>query len=367
MPSPHTTLVLSAGEASGDALAAELATALLKRRPGLRLRGLAGPKMRAAGVEAIGRVEDLGVMGVAEVLGALSRVRAARAALRAALAEGPAMFVPVDAPDLHLPMIPDARRAGAKVVLYGVPQVWAWRRGRAKTLARDADELLCLLPFEPACFEPYGGRATFVGHPALDRAGALTPRGDDWAIFPGSREGELRRLLPVFLDVARGLRAARPGAVVRLALAPTVSAEKMRQLAQDLGRSLDDVVLVEGVLAAALPARACLAASGTVTLELACLGRPAVVAYKVHWLTYWIGRLLVRGVEHMALPNLILGERVFPEHLQQLDVDTILADLLRLAEPGQDRSAQRVRERLGPPGAADRAAERILSRLDGAN
>ena len=123
MPSPHTTLVLSAGEASGDALAAELAAALLKRRPSLRLRGLAGPKMRAAGVEAIGRVEELGVMGVAEVLGALSRVRAARAALRAALAEGPAMFVPVDAPDLHLPMIPDARRAGAKVVLYGVPQV----------------------------------------------------------------------------------------------------------------------------------------------------------------------------------------------------------------------------------------------------
>lgn len=360
-----TTVVLSAGEASGDALAAELAVALLTRRPSLRLRGLAGPKMRAAGVEAIGRVEDLGVMGVAEVLGALSRVRAARAALRSALAERPAMFVPVDAPDLHLPMIPDARRAGAKVVLYGVPQVWAWRRGRAKTLARDADELLCLLPFEPACFEPYGGRATFVGHPALDRAGALTPRGDDWAIFPGSREGELRRLLPVFLDVARGLRAARPGAVVRLALAPTVSAEKMRQLAQDAGRGLDDVVLVEGVLAAALPARACLAASGTVTLELACLGRPAVVVYKVHWLTYWIGRLLVRGVEHMALPNLILGRRAYPEHLQNLDADAILADLLRLGEPGQDDTAQAIRARLGPPGAADRAAERILSHLDG--
>ncbi|MBK7758978.1 MAG: hypothetical protein IPI35_21790 [Deltaproteobacteria bacterium] len=161
----------------------------------------------------------------------------------------------------------------------------------------------------------------------------MTPRGEDWAIFPGSREGELKRLLPVFLDVARGLRAAQPGAVVRLALAPTVSAEKMRQLADDAGRSLDDVVLVEGVLAAALPARACLAASGTVTLELACLGRPVVVAYKVHWLTYWIGRLLVRGVEHMALPNLILGRRALPEHLQDLDADAILADLLRLGSP----------------------------------
>ena len=366
MPSPPCTIVLSAGEASGDALAAELAAALIKRRPGLRLRGLAGPKMRAAGVEAIGRVEDLGVMGVTEVLGALARVYAARSALRAALAERPAMFVPVDAPDLHLPMIPDARRAGAKVVLYGVPQVWAWRGGRAKTLARDADELLCLLPFEPACFEPFGGRATYVGHPALDRAGDLTPRGADWAIFPGSREGELRRLLPVFLDVARGLRAAQPGAVVRLALAPTVSAEKMRQLAQEAGRSLEDVVLVEGVLAAALPARACLAASGTVTLELVCLGRPVVVAYKVHWLTYWIGRLLVRGVEHMALPNLILGRRAYPEHLQNLDVQAILTDLLRLGAPGQDASAQDLRERLGPSGAADRAADRILSHLEGA-
>lgn len=358
--------MLSAGEASGDALAAELAAALLRRRPDLRLRGLAGPKMRAAGVEALGRVEDLGVMGVAEVLGALSRVRAARSALRSALAARPAMFVPVDAPDLHLPMIPAAREAGAKVVLFGVPQVWAWRRGRARTLARDADELLCLLPFEPACFEPFGGSATYVGHPALDRAGALTPRGDDWAIFPGSRDGELKRLLPVFLDVARGLRAARPGAVIRLALAPTVSAEKMRQLAEASGRTLDDVTLVTGAKEAALPARACLAASGTVTLELACLGRPVVVAYKVHWLTYLIGRLLVRGVEHMALPNLILGRRAYPEHLQELNAEAILADLLRLGEPGQDSAAQEVRERLGPPGAAERAAERILSHLDGA-
>lgn len=355
-------LLLSAAEASADALGAELVRALRRRRPGLRVLGLAGPRMRAEGVEPLGRSEALGVMGVAELWGALGRLWSARRALERALDARPALFVPVDAPDLHLPLLPRAQARGVPVVLLGSPQVWAWRPGRARRIAALAREVLCLLPFEPALYTAHGGRATWIGHPAVDRA-PPRPRGEGWALLPGSRRAELRRLLPDLLRAAELLRAEAPGVPVRLGLAAGLS---RRELEQAAGGALGGVEVVEGLEAAAAPARACLVASGTATLELAAMDRPMVICARVHPLTWALGRLLVRGIRHVGLPNLLLDEGAVPEHLQRFTPAELAASARAAAGGAQDGALARVRALLGPPGVADRAAERVLAALEAA-
>jgi len=352
-------LLLSAAEASGDLLGGELASAIKAQAPTLRLRGLAGPAMRAAGVEAIGETEELGVMGVAEVLSELPKLRAARRSLVEALAEKPQALVVIDAPDFNIPLARKARAAGIPVVFYGSPQVWAWRAGRARELAA-LGQVLCLLPFEPELYRAHGGRADFVGHPARDRFEPSTP-GSDWALLPGSRRAEIQRLLPPMLEAARLLREAVPGAHIRLPLAPGLDRGLLESCAGAVG--LEGVEVVSTVAEAAAPAAACLVASGTVTLELACLGRPMVVVYRVHPLTWTLGKLLVRGVEHVALPNVLLGKEAVPEFLQHWESQA-LCEAWREAAVGEQAAAlARVRTLLGEPGAAQRAAEQVLAGL----
>ncbi|MCB9759351.1 MAG: lipid-A-disaccharide synthase [Alphaproteobacteria bacterium] len=349
-------VVLSAAEPSGDALGAALARALRALEPGIELLGVAGPHMRAAGVRAVARADDLGVMGVVEVLGAAPRLLAARRALAGALREGAEVFVPIDAPDFHLPVARRVGRAGLPVVLFGAPQVWAWRRGRARDIATWAAEVLCLLPFEVEVFAQVGGRARYVGHPAAERV-VPSPPGGDWALLPGSRRAEIERILPAMLQAAARLRAARPGARIRLGRAESVDPAWLAAAGP-----LDGVEVVEGLAAAAEPARACLVASGTATLELALMGRPMVVAYAVHPLTYAVGRALVTGVEHIALPNLILGRTGVPEHIQTLDPARLCADWMAAADTQAEALAE-VRRRVGPPGAARRAAAAVLEAI----
>ncbi len=349
-------LLISAAEASGDALAAELVAALRELRP-VQATGVAGPAMRDQGVQAIARVEDLSVNGVWEVLGKLSTIRAAQATVRRALATGPDLLVIVDAPDFHLPLARHARGLGIPAVGYVSPQVWAWRPGRAKTLARDLDRLLCLFPFEPALYTPHGLDARFVGHPVVDRLAGhpREPRPGRFALLPGSREHELDSLLPVFLEAAACVRAEQPGAQFVLGVADGVEHPGLKN-AEEAG-----VEIAGGLVEAALGAEAALVASGTATLELAVLGVPMVVAYKVHPSTYLLGRLLVRGIQHIALPNILAGRAVVPEHVQDLSPERLAADLLRVANDADvERGLEEVRNSLGPPGASGRAAVALL-------
>ncbi len=357
-------LLIAAGEASGDRLAADLVTALRRRLPGLSVRGVAGPAMRAAGVEAVAHQEQIAVMGVAEVLARLPEIQQVRRAMFAAIAEGADLLVVVDAPDFNLPMARAARRAGVPVVFYVSPQVWAWRKGRAKTIAGLAEEVLCLLPFEPAYYEAHGGRASFVGHPVLDRCPPAAGEGVDWALLPGSRRAEIAALLPDMLAAAGLLLEAEPGAVIRLPVAPGLRREDLEAVG---GEALARVALVGSLREAVEPAKAALVASGTATLEVACMGRPMAVAYRVHPLTYAVGRALVKGVEHMALPNLILGRRAIPELLQDFTPQDLVDAWRAAAEDDAQRAALvELRAALGggPLGGADeRAAERVAAVL----
>ncbi len=350
-------LFLSAAEASGDRLAGDLVAALRQRVPGLQVRGLAGPAMRAAGVEPVARSEDVSVMGVVEVLAKLRPILALRKRVRASLSLGADLLVVVDAPDFNLPLARTAWALGIPVVFYVSPQVWAWRRGRAREIAALATEVLCLFPFEPPSYQAHGGAASFVGHPVAGRL-SPGPPGDHFAVLPGSRASEIARHGPAFRAAVAGLRARVPDAEVRLPVAPGLTPAELGEwpgvrLTQDL----------EGAVAGA---RSALVASGTATLEAACLGVPHVVAWRGHPLTYWIGRLLVRDVRHIGLPNLVAGRPVVPEFIQHLDGETLAQAWLDAAtDTDQPPALAQVRQALAGEGAVVRAADRVIAALGG--
>jgi lipid-A-disaccharide synthase len=363
------TFLLLAGEPSGDLHGAHVATALLRRFPDARLIGTGGERMEAAGVTCLAGLDELAVMGFAEVVARLPYFLELQKRVEGILAGGGVdLVLPVDYPGFNLRITESAHRLGVPVVYYIAPQVWAWKARRAGRLARAADRIAVILPFEEELFRAHGGRARFVGHPLLDEAATLPDReafaasvGADparplLAVFPGSRGQELRRHLAPFLDAADRLVQARP------ALQPVVA--RAQGLPMDLPRFLPSGALLGSTpdsRALLAYARGGLLKSGTTTLEAALAGLPSVVAYRTHPLTWRIARRIVR-VDHVALANLVAGDRVMPELLQDRANGREMADaLLPLLDDGPAREDSlrglaRVRARLGEPGAADRVA-----------
>jgi len=367
-----TRVLVSAGDASGEAHAADLVRALAARLPDTSFIGLGGPALEAAGVEIRVPLRDVAVGGLVEVLGHVPRVLGAWRTLEAAAREAPTrLAILVDAPDLNLPLARRLRRAGVPVLYYVAPQVWAWRRGRIRKIARRVDRLAVIFPFEVDVFAGTGLPVTFVGHPLvdrmaawagrLDRAGARAALGLDPArplllLLPGSRRNEVRGMLPLHLAAAAALRARVPGLAVALALAPTVA---RADVAPALG-GLDVTVVETRGYEAMAAADVALAKPGTATLELCLLGTPFAVAGRAHPLSAAIMRRLVR-LPSWTLPNLLAGAPIVPEFLQEQArperVAAALAELL--AGPARELQQRRLAEvarRLGPGGAAERAA-----------
>lgn len=374
-PEPADLMVV-AGEASGDQHAADLLTALARRRPGLRAFGMGGPKLERAGLELAFSAQEISVMGVVEVLPKLPRILDVMGQLAAlARARRPQVAVLVDAPDFNLRLAAKLKPLGVKVVQYVSPTVWAWREGRTKTIARVTDELLCILPFEEAFLRARGVNAHYVGNPVVEQLPPLGPpaqfraqlglRPDvrTLAVLPGSRRSELARLGALMATVARRVVEQAPTQLV-VPVAPGLPREFVQAPFAGL-----DVRFVEGQAAACVGASdVALVASGTATLEAALMQRPLVCVYRVAPLTYAVGKALVRGLQHFCLVNLLAEERLVPELLQgDATADAVCAALAPLwSGPERERilsGVERVRARLGPPGAADRAAERVLGLL----
>jgi len=319
-----------AGETSGDLLGAALIGALRERWPQAQFVGLAGPAMRAAGCEALGSSDELAVMGLVEPLRHLPRLLALRARLQATLlARHIDLFVGVDAPAFNLGLARRLRKHGVCAAQYVSPQVWAWRRGRVRKIARSVDAVLCLLPFEPQAYAAEPVRAEFVGHPLADRIameparaaarGALGLAHDDTvvAILPGSREGEVRRLGGDFARASLHLQSLH-GRPLKF-IAPMASDHTLRQFAAQVSRTGALIQLQPGradeVLAAA---DAALVASGTAALQALLHGVPMVVAYRLAPLTAFIARDLgLVKLRHFSLPNLLAGEELVPEFFQE--------------------------------------------------
>lgn len=373
------TILISAGETSGDRLGAGLARALRARRPELRLVGMGGERMEAEGVERVQDASEVAVVGIVEVLAHLPALRRAMDRLRRAL-DGADLLVPIDYPDFNLRLAKDAGRAGVPVVYFVSPQVWAWRKGRVKRIRRLVRRMLVLFPFERAFYDDAGVPVTFVGHPAVDlqpeppdreawfRAAGLDPARPAVALLPGSRRGEIGRLLPVLFAAAERLRARRPELQFVLPVAPGLDRAWLDALVA--AQPFRDVALQRDGFAGALAHCAAGAvASGTASLESALAGLPIVVVYRIAPLSYLLGRMLV-DLEHVALPNLVAGRRLVPELIQgDCTPERVAAEVARyLDDPERAAEVRRglaaVRERLGEPGVFDRAAEAVLAELD---
>ncbi|NCG20102.1 MAG: lipid-A-disaccharide synthase [Rhodobacterales bacterium] len=313
---------MAAGEASGDALGASLVRCLQKRYPNAEFRGLTGEAMAAQGVQSVGRLSALHAFGLFEVLPKLTSIWALRKKLQADIAcWRPDLVVTIDSPDFMLSFARHCRSLGIPVLHWVSPQVWAWRAGRVRQLAKSVDTLCCLLPFEPTWYRGLDLRAVFTGHPrAICEKPALAVPGRV-VLAPGSRPSELRRLWPVFRDAAGELARAEANVSFIVACAPGVSQKDLPGLS---------ATYVQGLPTALRGAQVALVASGTATLEIASASIPQVVAYRVAPSTYRLGKLLVRGVSHIALPNVLAGASVIPEHLQQLSPPAIAHDLVRL-------------------------------------
>ena len=360
-------VLLVAGEASGDLHAANLLAALRRLAPGVTACGVAGERLRAAGLECLAHAEELSVMGLAEVARELPRLLAlSRRVRREAVARRPDVAVLVDSPDFNLPLATALRRAGVPVVVYVSPQLWAWRAGRVRRIRRDVRRVLCLLPFEPAFYARHGVAAEYVGHPLVDELAAVVadpPAVEPGcvALLPGSRWHEVESLLPAMLAAVDRLAAAASPVRARLIAAPGLALDRLTAL---LGERASRVELVAADRHRALAASAAaMVASGTATLECALLGVPMVVGYRLHALTYALARALVR-VPFVSLVNLTAGAAVVRELVQHAcTADALASEVRRLL--GDDGVAVRaqlaeVRRRLGAPGASERAARAVL-------
>jgi len=363
----QATVLVSAGEPSGDAHGACLVAALKRAQPGLELEGCGGPLMAGAGVRLRRGIEGLAAMGLLEIARAIPRHWSLlRDLVRDAETGRFRLAILIDYPGFHLRLGAALRARGVPVLQYIAPQLWAWHGRRIGRLRRSADRVAAILPFEQEWFAARGVQCSFVGHPLLDRrwpsqadaraALSLAPGATVLAIFPGSRNAEISLHWPLFREVARRLLAE--GRCDQVLVAGT---------AQGHYPDPGDLRVVRGaadqVMAAATAA---LVKSGTTSLEAACVGTPLVVAYRTRRTTYEVvSRMLT--VDQISLVNLVLGEALVPEFWRRPVVAApILAALRLLLEPASaNATAQRLgfkraRERLGAPGVADRVARLAL-------
>jgi len=322
-------IALVAGETSGDQLGAGLVHVLRERFPGAEFAGIGGEGMRAAGMDTWFDASELAVMGLAEVLSHLPRLLRVRRALRErVLAWKPDVFVGIDAPDFNLGVERWLKQRGVRTVHYVSPSVWAWRESRAEKIGRSADRVLCLFPMEPAIYARHGVDARFVGHSLADalplepdRDAARTALGIPadarvLAVLPGSRLGEIRRLGGIFLDAARRLAAELPGLHIVIPAANAACRSEIETLLAASG--ITNTRVLDGQAQRAMIASdAVLLASGTAALEAMLCKRPMVVAYRLAPLSHAIVRAFgLLKVEHVSLPNVLAGEPLVPELLQ---------------------------------------------------
>lgn len=364
------TIWINAGEISGDVHGGLLAQAIRRLCPEAHLMGMAGPAMRAAGVEPLFATEDLSVMGMTEVLAQAGTIVTLLRRTRWALQKRrPDLMVVIDAPDYHFRLLAMAKRLGIPAVYYISPKLWAWRENRVHFLRKHVRRILSILPFETAFYARFGMQVDFVGHPLVDavctpEVMAIPPVPERIAVLPGSRRREITALLPSFATACHLLARRYPGLQFLLPVAPGISEAMVRELWGG-GPSLRLVPAAERY-----PwIRSCqlaLAASGTVTLETALLQVPTVVAYRFSSLTYAVGRRVVR-VPFIALPNLVLGSEIFPELLQDAAHSAALAahlaywlDLAQRAEAVR-ATLRTLPDLLGGDGAVERAACIVLN------
>ena len=369
--------MLSAGETSGDLHGAALARELRALDPSIALIGFGGAEMAAAGVTLRQNYTDYNVMGISAVLLNLRRIFALLDDLtRLMEEERPDVLVIIDYPDFNWRLAARAKERGIPVFSYIPPSAWAWRKGRAKSCAALADEIVAIFPHELPPYEAAGANISFVGNPLIDTVRAemepeeacrhfgIEENDVPILLMPGSRREEIERLLPPMLGAAEILQTRDPA---RRFFLPAAGGVDVRRIEEHLAASAAKVTLTYDARYALMGiARAAMATSGTVVMEAAIMGLPAVVLYRLSALSYFVGRLLV-DVPRFSLPNILLGETFETELLQgAVQPERIAAAMEPIIADGEARSyvterLARAVEMLGEPHAARRVAEKIIA------
>ncbi|CUH94532.1 Lipid-A-disaccharide synthase [Propionispora sp. 2/2-37] len=369
-------IMISVGEASGDLHGASVVRALKKLQPDIRLLGMGGQAMRAEGVDILYDIADISVMGLVEVVKNLPRLFRLKNMLAGVLAaEQPDVLVVIDYPDFNMRLAKEAKKLGIPVVYYISPQVWIWRKGRAKDIGEITEQVAAIFPFEAEVYRQAGARVTFVGHPLLDivkpslskeeayRHFGADPQRPLVLFMPGSRKQEVEQLTDIMLSAGEKISEELPGCQFFLPVATTISREMLQDKINHAGiqvtltdKNTYDLMNIADIA---------IAASGTAILETALMQLPTVVVYKMSPLTYFLGKFLIR-IPHVSLPNIIAGREIVPELLQgdANEAKTAERALAILQDDGvRGRMLQDLtdmRRKLGDSGAVQRTAELIL-------
>jgi lipid-A-disaccharide synthase len=371
--------MIIAGEASGDLYGACLAAEMRRQEPTIRFFGMGGDRMRGEGVETLINADDMAVMGLVEVVAHARAIYRAYSRLKAILlSEPPELLILIDYQEFNQILARVAKKAGVRVLFFISPQFWAWRPGRVKKMARIVDHMAVLFPFEVAPYEREGVPVTFVGHPLLDIVHPSLERGEAQqqfrldpsrrtvGLFPGSRRSEIRLQFEEIVGAAKLLNERFPGLQFILPLAPSLNRQDLELALSAAGV---ECLVVEGQVYDVMQVcDAAIAVSGTVTLELTLIGVPMVIIYRVSPFTYHVGKLLVK-IEHMGICNIVSGERIVPELLQDevtseriaREIGRMLTDEAYLTT--MKKKLVHVRSLLGSGGCLQRVAEVALTML----
>lgn len=368
-------IMMSAGEASGDMHAAAVAAELKRIMPDADLFGMGGADMRKSGVRIIYDIENLGIIGVVEVIRHIPFFFRLRAFLKKAMVEEkPDVLVCVDYPGFNMKLAHVAKELGIPVIYYIAPTIWAWNKGRAKNIVRDVEQVASIFPFEAEAYRKAGARVTFVGHPLADTVKPSmsleeamdyfhgNPDKKRVLLMPGSRKNEVAGLLPVMIQAAEKL-AEKEECQFFIPRASTISKEMLLSI---IGKTSLSIEITEGHQYDLMQiCTACVASSGTATLETALMELPTVLVYKLAPFTWFLANLLVH-VKYAGLPNLLLGREVTPELLQdRARAENIVSILLPWLQDEKARQKnieeiREVRKALGSGGAVHRVAELII-------
>lgn len=378
---PIYRIIFSAGEASGDQHAAYMFQELHNRYPKIQGLGMGGRKMRQAGIDIAFDSSGIGVIGLVEVLKHYGEIRRALELMKNLVAsEKPDLLVCVDYKEFNLKLARFAKSQGVKVLFYVSPQVWAWRPGRVVTYGRAIDMMAVIFPFETQYYQAKNVPVRYVGHPSVDKVHSLRSKDEDIKLFgldadypvvgilPGSRANEIKRMLPVMLKAAEKLAIRQSKTQFLLPQADSVPDEILQSYLRS--SSVPIKVVKHQVYDAVQCCDAVMTTSGTASLEIALLGVPMVIAYRLSPVTYWLGKQLVK-TPFIGLPNIIAGKSIVKELIQDaVSADSLSDEVERLLSDQPYRQAcldnlRMVKERLGPGGGSRNMAILALEMLRG--
>jgi len=370
-------IMISVGEASGDLHGASVAYALKAIEPDIQLFGMGGQGMRAAGVDIVYDIADLGVIGFVEIIKNLPKLYRLRDTLGELMdTERPDALVIIDYHGFNIRLAKVAKSKGIPVLAYICPKVWAWGRGRAKVMAETVERVAAIFPFEVDIFREYGANVTFVGNPLLDIVKTTMPKNEAYEYFganagqplvlllPGSRQQEIVNLLPVMLDAAVQISAQVPNCQFFLPVASTISREMLHDIISNYNITV--IMTKNNTYDLMNIADMAVAASGTVTLETAILQLPTVVIYKLAALTYLIGKMIIK-IPYISLPNIVAGKEIVPELVQNtVTPENIAREAIQILTDPKVHSKMvkdlaDMCQKLGPTGAVERVAREILA------